>query len=242
MKTKDEHFINSSSTPLCERGNALVYVLIAIVLFSALSFTLSRQSGTDEASDLDRQKAKFYATQMIGYATQTKSAIDQLLFMGTEVADLDFTLPSDPTFNTAPHLDKVFHPEGGGLNLATLSSAAIDQNITDPVAGWYLGRFNNVDWTPTAGDDVILIAYQIRREICQQINFAITGSIVIPTMGDSIKEVMIDDSLYTGTNTELTTDTGEICPECRNVSNLCVENQAQDAYGFYTVISDRDVF
>lgn len=224
-----------------ERGNALVYVLIVIALFAALSFTVGRQTDTSEVSSMSEEKAELLATQLMGYASQARQVIEQMSFTGTnDLDDYDFILPSDAAFNTAPNFDKVYHPEGGGLIAAKLPPEAISQSGTDPVAGWYMGRFNNVEWTTTTGTDIILVAYQIKREVCEQINEVITGSTTIPTMTDSIKETMIDDALYSaGINVDLTTDGGDICPECDERPMLCVQNQAEDAYGFYSVLAQR---
>jgi len=227
-----------------ESGNALIYVLIAIALFAALSFTLARQTDTSETGTLSDDRAELYATQMISYSAQIKLAIDQMLFTGANIGALDFTDPSDAAFNSGTQKDRsnrVFHPEGGGVIKGRLDAMAVSESGTDPEAGWYLGRFNSVEWTASAADDVILVAYQIREEVCAKINEKINGSSVIPTMNDSIKVVMIDDALYTGTNIELTTDPSgsPICAECHEMGSLCVENQAQDAYGFYTIIADQ---
>jgi len=241
METNKEH---KGQESVGEAGNALIYVLIAIALFAALSFTLSRNTDTGEAGALSDQRAELYATQIISYAAQAKSAVDQMMFSGARINQLDFTDPSDAGFNSGTQkarTNRVFHPEGGGLVKGRLPSDAIDQSTTDPVAGWYLGRFNNVEWTAGAGDDVILIAYQIHQSVCEKINEKINGSAAIPTMGDSIKEVMIDDAFYTGTNIDLTTDPAgtPICADCHEIASLCVENQSQNAYGFYTVIADQ---
>lgn len=243
MKTNHEHFTNKlrrTDIRNNEHGNALIYVLVAVALFAALSFTLGRQTDTDEISSLDDGKADLLATQLISYAAQARSVADQMRFTGTEVDDFDFILPTDPNFNVAPHIHKIYHPAGGGLNPGRIPPDAINQSITNPVAGWYLGRFNNVEWSATTGQDVILVAYQISQPICAKINEHITGSSAIPIMADSIRETMIDDDLYTGTNADLTTDdAGDVCPECDRVSSLCVQNQTQTAYGFYTVLADQ---
>lgn len=238
MKTKREHFLAGAKS---QSGNAMIYVLIAIVLFAALSFTFSRQTDTGEAGGLDDAKAEMYATQMIAYATSTKSALDQMIFSGASIDDLNFTLPSQAGFNNAPTITKVYHPDGGGLNSAALASAAIKQNIADPVAGWYMGRFNNVEWTKTTGQDVILVAFQIKKEVCEKINDKVTGSTAIPLLADSIRETMIDDSLYGGANVDFTTDPAgsPVCAACHNRSALCVEDQAGGTYGFYTVVADQ---
>jgi len=170
MKTNKEHRLKESGQ---ESGNALVYVLIAIVLFAALSFTLSRQTDTGEAGELSDTQIELYATQLISYAAQVKSALDQMKFSGARIDDLDFRGPSDATFNTGTQKDRtnrVFHPEGGGVTKGRLPEDALDSNPhSNPAPGWYLGRFNNVEWTPSAGDDVILAAFQINEAVCAKI-------------------------------------------------------------------------
>ncbi len=237
MKTNKERFAH-------EHGNALIYVLIAIALFAALSFTLARQSDTGEGGTLSDEKAELYATQMISYAAQTKSVIDQMLFSGTDIDDLDFMDPSDSDFNAGTQLaraHRVYHPEGGGLIKGRLPPEAVDQNIGTPEAGWYLGRFNNFEWTKSANDDVILVAYQISRQLCEKLNEKVNGSTSIPVLTDSIMETMIDASYFSGANTDLTTDPSgsPICAACHEVASLCVQNQSQNAYGFFTVIADQ---
>lgn len=225
-----------------QRGNAMIYVLVAIVLFAALSLTLGRQSGDSQTEDLDEGKAQMYAAQIIGYATAAKSAVDQMLFSGTKINDLDFTLPSQGGFNAGDTTKKVYHPDGGGLNPGKLPEGTTTSGVADPVAGWYMGRFNNVQWTKTSAQDVMLVAFQIKKPICEQINKKITGTTDIPKMTDTIRETMIDDSFYAGaTNEDLTTDpaSSPICGDCDKRASLCVEDSAGGTYAFYTVLEDQ---
>ena len=225
-----------------ESGNALVYVLIVIALFAALSFTLGRQTDTSEAGALSEEKAELLATQLINYAEQVRQIIEQMSFTGTTMDDYDFTLPSETVnFDTPPHIDKVYHPDGGGLIPGTLPKEAVAQSTTDPMPGWYLGQFNNVDWTNSNGTDIVLVAFQLRREVCEQLNEIITGSTAIPILNDSIKEVLIDDSLYgVGSNTDFTTTVPtDTCQTCNEKGTLCVQNQSENAYGFYSVVGQR---
>lgn len=224
-----------------QSGNALVYVLIAIALFAALSMTLGRQTDTNEAGALSDDQAELYASQLISYTAQAKSVLDQMDFIGTDIDELGFSIPGQPAFTTSPNIHKVFHPDGGGLNYVRLRDEITTQSTTDPVAGWYMGAFNNIEWTDSAGTDVILVAYQINQTVCESLNEKITGSTAIPVMGDSIKDTMIDDTFHTGSNVDFTTDPAgtPICADCHNRASLCVQNQAGDAYRFYTILKDR---
>ncbi len=224
-----------------ERGNALIYVLIAIALFAALSFTLSRGANTGEAGVLSDDRAELYTSEIIGYATQAKSVVDQMLFSGgVSVWNIDFERPGDANFNTAPPelFLKLHHPDGGGLTLAPLPERAIAQNSTDPVAGWYVGRFNNVEWTKNTGHDIMLVAHQIEKIICEKINIKATGSTAIPAISATVTlaELFIDDAFHTGTNEEFdTTD----CAACENYQALCVSNNAATRFSYYAVMADN---
>ncbi|MAE52103.1 MAG: hypothetical protein CMH27_09865 [Micavibrio sp.] len=238
MKTNSEHYKIISfgqrrrkTSRKTERGNALLYVLIAIALFAALSFTLSRNSDNTEAGSLTEDRAKLYASQLTSYAAQAKSAVDQMLFQGAQIDQLDFTLPSEATFNTAPTIYKVYHPDGGGLIPAQIPENATNEISTTPPAGWYMGRFNNVEWTPGTDQDVILTAYQITKPVCESINVMITGDPAIPkiTSGD-MSDYLVPDA----PNTDLTSTE---CAGCNEYSSLCVSNNAESAYSFYNIIA-----
>lgn len=215
-----------------ENGNALVYVLIAIVLFAALGFTLSRNMGGSNTKEIDAARAELYAMELIAYSAQVKSVIDQMTFTGTKFNTLDFTKAGDAGFSTAPHIHKIFHPQGGGLTSANLPIRIIKENSTNPEAGWYLGLFNNVEWTKGAGTDVILTAHQISKAVCRAINDKITYSTTIPVLAGDLENYLVD----TGTNNAFTSAS---CADCEGYVALCVSNNSADTYSFYTIILDR---
>lgn len=235
MKTKTEHKVRK----ICEsfdreRGNALLYVLIAIVLFAGLGFTLARQSHNAGTAELDEAKAELFADQLIAYAQQAQNSIDQLLITGSEIDDLDFTLPSDAAFNTPPLYHKVYHPSAGGLIPSPLPAQMVNEVSSTPSAGWYLGRFNNVEWTTSTNMDVILVAHQITRAVCEKINMKITGTVTIPSISGDLREYLIDDSNFTGSNNDFSTAQ---CPACENFQTMCVSNAGATYFTFYTVLA-----
>ena len=206
--------------------------------------TLSRQTDSGEAGPLSEERAELYATQLISYAAQAKSAVDQMVFSGARIGELDFIDPSDANFNAGTQKDRtnrVFHPEGGGLVKGRLPNEVTDQTSTTPVAGWYLGRFNNVEWTRGTDDDVILVAYQISQDVCGRINDKIKGSSAIPVVGTALKTVFIDGSFHVAGNVDLTTDPSgsPLCADCHEIASLCVSNAALTEYAFYSVIADQ---
>ena len=211
----------------------MIYVLIAIVLFAALSFTLSRQSDTGDENSLGQDQAGLFATQLISYSAQVKSTVDQMLFTGSLGRELLFVLPTDATFNVGSHTEKVFHPEGGGLIPANLPVDATHEVSSAPPAGWYMGRFNNVEWTKTDTQDVLLVAHQIARSVCENINKKITGTTDIPALSVAPAKVLIDASFHSGENQDFEKAQ---CKTCADYHSLCVSNPAKTEWSFYNVI------
>ncbi|MFN3700897.1 MAG: hypothetical protein ACK4VI_05155 [Alphaproteobacteria bacterium] len=218
-----------------ESGNALIYVLVAIVLFAGLSFTLMRQTDTNEAGALNAERVELLATQITSYAAQAKSSVDQMLFQNLRAENLSFARSGEAGFETEPprHIMKVFHPDGGGLTPGQLPAEAISQSSTTPPAGWYMGRFNNVEWTPSVAEDIILTAHQIHPDICRNLNRKITGSDAIPALtGGNLSDVLID----TSTNNNLT---AALCPGCGENFSLCISNSDATMFSFYSIIVGR---
>jgi hypothetical protein len=227
-----------SQTRLSNRqaGNAMIYVLIIIALFAALSFVLSRQGSNSESSTLSTQQTEIYSTQILQTAMQIKQAVDSVLYSGsgTTLDTLDFTLPSDPGFDNAPTVHKVFHPDGGGVTMPLLPADATTP-AANPAPGWYLGRFNNVEWTETAATDVILTAYHIAQPICQRIDQKLTGSTTIPVSTTTLKNMLIPASFFSGSNSDLT---AAACSGCNGQPSMCVQD-TDGSYSFYSVIEQR---
>lgn len=226
-----------------QSGNATIYVLIVVALFAALAFTVSRQNDSSESSGLSAERADILAAQILAYPYQVKQAIDMMGMTGADMSDLDFTQPGQTDFETDPYTDKVYHPGGGGLNPATLPKDAVAQSSDDPAAGWYLGMFNNFLWSQSAENDVMLVAYQLRREVCERINMKITGKPDIPILSSSIPAALIDKdnppgiTVHTANNAlvfDLTT-----CADCEEKPSMCVGDTSGTRYGFYTLIINR---
>jgi len=180
-----------------EAGNALIYVLVAIVLFAALSFTLTRQTDTDEAGYLSSDQAELYASEIIAYAASAKSTVDQMMLTGSSIDDLDFILPSDAAFDTGSDIHKVFHPQGGGLNYRALRS----EQITDATGGIFVVK-KNVEWTSSTATDAILSFYRLNRSICTRLIEKIDNTLHAPSSDAIIDDIFTDEADTDTLNTD----------------------------------------
>lgn len=219
-----------------QRGNAMVYVLIVVALFGALSFVLARQTDTSETGNVSNEQIEIFAGVIQQAAMQLKQSVEQMTFTGTQVADLDFVTPDDAAFETGSAANKVFHPHGGGVILPRIPDDALNEISNDPAARWYIGRFNNIEWTPSGTEDVVLTAHQITRAVCEKINFKLTGSTVIPDIvSDQVNELLIDEAESSaGSNIQFTSAE---CPGCYGQPSLCVKDNGVNAWSFYSIIA-----
>ncbi len=220
------------SKPASQRGNAMIYVLIALALFGALTLTLSSQNEQADGEEISDEQAELYAVELIEYAASAKNVVDQMIMTGTSINELDFVNPSSAGFDTPPHIHKVYHPSGGGLNY----QAGFNENIIDGFsAGWYVMSETNVEWTPTTADDVILSALRVSEKVCATINKKITGSLDIPQTAIGLNNLFDPNNVAKGDflNTSCTTDA------CIGYPSLCVQNITDLDYGFFNIVAAR---
>lgn len=211
-----------------EQGNVMVYILIALALFGFLTMTLARQNVQSDGQNLNDENAILYTNELIEYVASAQAATDRMLMTVSTPDDLDFILPSNAAFDTSPNIHKVFHPTGGGLNYQSSFSEAIRNDAT---SGWYFQNNINVEWTPTTANDILLTAYFIPREVCAALNKKLIGDATIPVTANSHDDYF----LLTGTTDFDTTE----CAACEGIPSMCVENDTNDNYSFYTIIEGQ---
>ena len=119
-----------------QNGNIFVYILIAVGLFGALMFTISKSSSQNDAvGELAEGESKIVAGEIIAYAASATNALSQMQQTGSTVSMVDFMLPADDDFEDAPTVYKFFHPDGGGLNYKPLPLKASADDGADLAAG-----------------------------------------------------------------------------------------------------------
>ena len=264
---KSMHHINERRG---ERGNAMIYVIIVIALFAALTFIMSRQSDTGEGGAITSEKVNIDVTSILQTAARVQQGIEQMTYTGAalscpaaatpcdwtltgnippdmvcECSKISFMLPTNANFNNAtaangppenpPLRRKAFHPDGGGVTLPALPADAVSNAVAgNPVPGYYLDRFSDVEWSALdmnsdTLDDIFFVAYKITSPVCARINEQLTGSPVIPVLTRAAADIFIND----GSNSDFTTAD---CPACEGQAALCVKDPAQNIWTFYTLI------
>jgi type II secretory pathway pseudopilin PulG len=208
------------------RGNAMVYVLIAIALFGFLTVALSRQNKQADGQDLSDEQVELYTNELIQYIASAQQSLDMMFATGTEVSDLDLVRPTQGTFNTGTHAHKIYHPAGGGLNYnVALPQAMFNGTLT---GNWRINKSANIEWTPTTNPDVVLSNQFLKEEICAEYNRKVVGNENIPQLSNSLNYFFAT----AGTNDFEASD----CAACEGYPTLCVQSSGGTSYGIYAIL------
>jgi len=214
-------------------GNILLYVLIAILLFAALSFALMRMGGGDNSAggSLTNDKANLRAGEIIDYGTAAHSTVEQMrTLMNVLPTEFSFMKPGDPAYTTPPHTAKVFHPAGGGLNIFT-DAPELYANGTSG-RGWVAQQGTNVGWSETSASDILFTFVDVNKKICSAINNRLFKDSSIPDMTITVDAAFVHGG---GDDVDLT---AAVCPSCNGRPNLCVKDSG-GTYAYYNVVLSR---
>jgi hypothetical protein len=181
-----------------EQGNALWFILIAIVLLGALTVLLTRSGGNvSQSGDVEQSRIK--VSSLMRYAKGLETAIDQMKIAGVSENQISFknSLTATDYTNancTTPDCE-VFSSAGGG------QTYRIPANMNDG-SHWIFTGANNVGTTAgpigtTAagtGNDLIMLLPGIPAELCVQIN----RDLDVGTPGTIPQDAAITTTAFTG--------------------------------------------
>lgn len=168
-----------------ENGNVLFLILIAVALFAALSYAVTKStSGGGNASS---EKTKLKVTEFLNYASSIKVAVDRLrvingcsgdqinfwdnghLFGSATLYSWNADNPSAPADNSCD----IFHADGGGMPLIKFDQSWFTHAqgnfgfMSAPIQG--VGS-TDADLSTHGDYDTFFWGLYIDRDICQGVN------------------------------------------------------------------------
>ena len=168
-----------------ESGSVLIYILMAIALFGALSFAVANimRSG---GGDPNREAMNLQSTDVLQYGDALKRAVQGMRIRSAEDSQISFETPQLSGY--APHAScttnpcRVFHPAGGGIAYMPPPASWLDlTGSAQPLYGqWYFPAGVCVENIGTGtstcnvdtddNDELVAILPWIKRQLCIQIN------------------------------------------------------------------------
>jgi hypothetical protein len=216
--------MRASTSATAESGNVLIYILIAVVLFAALSFafTQTQQGGQGAKSTLSEGQASLTASQILSHINDVEKAYQSLEIMSgcDPVSDeISFDTPSHsdiPGDSNAP-ADKschIFFDNGGGVEPPLRPHVASTTSEMSALNKWGLysqgsshsfrhhAPFNEVNTNADAEDLYIISVMQ--KSVCKKINKQKAGTDKIP---------------------QYATDINASCSACADANPICTQFQ-----------------
>lgn len=225
-----------------ERGNAMIYILIAIALLGALVMAVA-QGGRGGADAVTGEREKVTAEQILSFGDTIEKAVAQLRLRGTKLDALRFSHPDLPAvsygaFGAAP-LDEVFNPQGAAAVYGKAPAEAIASGTGDYQ---FLGNTEVVGAGTTCGAescaDLVMILGGLREDVCIAINRVLQAG----TPGDPPPaDAGIDQSgKYAGAfsyDATLGDDAG--APVLSGTAEACFEDAGANEFIYYKVLAPR---
>lgn len=178
-----------------QRGNILFLILLAVVLFAALSYavTAAMRGGTKDGSSED---ANLLASQIIQNAALIESTIQRLVLVNAcSDTEISFWEDSDGNgsrntadnyYNPNERVDfscNLFHSNGGGLASVAVPSDALDASFST-ISGYgeyffikdlQMMGVGTSDCSDGSCRDLALIITGLTRAVCQELSKSLIG-------------------------------------------------------------------
>lgn len=156
-------------------GSALFLILIAVVLFAALTYAIT-QSNRGNANNFSREAASLEANRILSYGNDMRYAVNKLLLKGC--SDTEITInDSNPACN-------IYGANGGGVAILRLydlmTPASVSATFTymrnnvEFGSGWMFGRMSilnvGTDGASANNSELMWIMPYIKKETCIRLN------------------------------------------------------------------------
>lgn len=175
MVYKDEVSLN-------ERGNVLFLVLIAVALFAALSYAVTKSTRTDSVA-AHKERTLVSSASMTQYPTALKTSVIRMLLGGADISEIAFDAPDN--FNSISNASaNVFHQNGGD---AVYQPAEANLMAGNSEGVWFF----NANWNVpeigidgAGGNELIAFLPGINSNVCLQTNAELSIATTGCTMSD----------------------------------------------------------
>jgi hypothetical protein len=218
-----------------QSGNALWFILIAVVLLGALTVTLSRGgSSSDQTGDFEQISIKI--SQILRYTKSLEEGVRKLQMLNscseTEINFFDPNVAELAAYERTPDTRdecKLFNVNGAGLAWQPPPSGVNDGS------DWIFNGETRICGIDTDRPEVTIILKNMNQKICEQINRRVLSDSTVGLDADGNEST----NPFVPPNLEKNPPTEELCTtETSGRPTGCVHD-AGDEYVFYHVLIPR---
>lgn len=167
---------NQDFTTNHEAGGIIIWIMVMVTLFAALSYAVSQGTRTG-GTQLNNEQAALATTAILDYANGIKRVVQELQINGCADTEISFenALVSGYSNANAP-IDNschIFHPNGGGLQYVAMEEDFFDRShsAAPEYGDWVIPDDVRVqDIHDNNQSEMLLTLPYIERRICLDIN------------------------------------------------------------------------
>lgn len=230
---------------VCESGNVLWFILIAVTLLGLLTMVLSRGgSSTEQTASFEQQRIA--SGQVLRYAKSIEAAIQEMRLRDVSENDISFANAVSATDYTNANCDTVADPSFPGCLLFDVDGAGLEYRNFSSVndgSDWVFTGANNIGTTAgpivsTAsgtGNDLVMLLPNMDTDLCVQINrdLGVGTAGTLPVDGDDADTTAFVGAYATGGPLVLDGTSQEL----NNQPAGCFTDDSGVTYFYYVVLA-----
>jgi len=216
-----------------QNGNVLFIILIAVILFAALSFAIS-QSTRGGGGNMSKEDIELAASEILQHASTTRQGFERLRARGCSINQINFANNTYVSIDgsLSAQVNTLSPPDGScdmysangagviprilksGYHSDTASCAAPAANFSP---GVMIARVQPTPMQGTSSNDLVLFSPGIREDVCRRINEKVAGNPIYPpgvTPGQN----------YLGYNLNAAVPISTVDPALQGFSEWCYEH------------------
>ena len=177
-----DYFTDARNDKKTEQGNVFFYILLAVALFAALSYAVSRNN-TGSTDIFTEEQAKLAAQEIIEYGNNVANAVQKLRLRGVQDHEFDFSnnvfkltngtlfplVNATCTSNTC----KLFSVNGGNIEAQYAPEVSQISNLPNGIGstpGQGNFRSNYIEGIGSSEPDLNFEVTYVNRKVCIKIN------------------------------------------------------------------------
>lgn len=232
METKSQ-----TTSPCSERGSVIFYILIAIILFAALSYTVAQMMRSGDPSVISRESAKTYASEILTYSNTLRRAVRAMEIDGYDDTDISFENNSVSGYTNANCTDndcEVFSPTGGAIRWTGPNEQATDGTDWRFISDYAVSDVGGAD------SELLAVLKGVNKLVCIQINEMkdITNPSNNPPVADAFSAITKFTGSYDDSSGNIIGDNGDEV-NFAGQRAACFEGPVAGTYYFYQVLIAR---
>lgn len=196
-----------------QSGNVFIFILLGVVLFTALAFTMSRGFRGDTTSRMSEREITLAASDMLSYIQRLERAVMTLRNKSVSESDLSFENPVVTGYAHTPPQPanhQIFNPAGGGARWQAAPEGANDGSpwiITGATCIVGLGTDTSscsAGSDTKANEDLLIVLSHVDAGLCEELNARLNITGIPADSGTGVSTTKFTGDFDNGTHVALT--------------------------------------